>query len=367
MKKPCTYEGCTSKAFCGSGCCSRHGGGRRCQHDECDKGALGKTDFCVSHGGGRRCQHDGCDKGARGTTNFCRSHGGGHRCQYDGCTKSALTLTKFCCSHGGGRRCQHDGCDKGAQGNSNFCISHGGGRRCQYEKCNKSAAGPTDFCASHGGGRRCEHDGCDKSAQGTTYFCASHGGGYRCTSCALWSVHRKGNLCLVCRTGIGRIKQFEVETIEFLKTQPDLALFTSHDQSIPCCKGGRKFRPDILYSLSDRFVVLEIDEHEHKHQCTIAEFDRLHEIRDQLQTHGASKYMVVVRYNPNEAYRSVHDKHTRLAHELRDAFTTGDVVNAESGILRRYVGYTGQQKRKADGEYHERFDAELRLFKKNVM
>ena len=162
-------------------------------------------------------------------------------------------------------------------------------------------------------------------------------------------------------------KQFEVETIEFLKTQTDLTLFTSHDKSIPCCKSRIKFRPDILYSLMDRYVILEIDEHEHKHECAVAEVDRLHELRDQLQTHGANKYMVVVRYNPNEAHRSKIDKQKRLAHELRDAFTTGDVVHADSGILQRYVGYTGQQKRKADGEYHERLDAELRLLKKNVV
>ena len=179
-------------------------------------------------------------------------------------------------------------------------------------------------------------------------------------------VPRKGFECYGCRKGKSRIKQFEMETMEYLKTQEDLAEWTLYDQSIPCREGDqRAFRPDVLWVLEDRYVILEIDEAEHKLNCTVAEEDRLFELRDELQNHGADKYLVVVRYNPNEAYKKLEQKHVALSENIREAFVTKDVVNAASGILKLYVGYTGQRKRTFDSEYTERLKAELKILKRS--
>jgi len=78
----------------------------------------------------------------------------------------------------------------------------------------------------------------------------------------------------------------------------------------------------------------------------VAEFDRLQEIRDELDEHESGKYCVVVRFNPNQPHREVDEMHAELERMLREAFVTGDVVNAETGVLTIYLGYS----RKRQGE-----------------
>ena len=114
------------------------------------------------------------------------------------------------------------------------------------------------------------------------------------------------------------------------------------------------------------YVILEIDEHEHRHYCSVAEEDRLHELRDELQHHGVDKYLVVLRYNPNEPYQTLATKQARLADTLRDAFETAEVRQAPSGILKLFVGYTGKRRRELDREYAERTTDELRELKRQA-
>ena len=113
-------------------------------------------------------------------------------------------------------------------------------------------------------------------------------------------------------------------------------------------------------------VILEIDEQEHRLYCTVAEEDRLHELRDELQAHGADKFLIVVRYNPNEAYQTLATKKSRLADALRDAFLTRDVEQAPSGILKLFVGYSGKRQRELSKEYAERTRDELRELRQRV-
>jgi len=149
--KLCRRQNCNKLAHDASGCCKRHGIGRRCRSPECVKSARGKTGFCVSHGGGKRCTFPECSKSAAGSTPFCIAHGGGKRCKAQECTKSALGKTNFCFAHGGGRKCMHEKCTKASRGSTKFCVQHGGGRRCQADGCRKGAQGATHFCVKHGG------------------------------------------------------------------------------------------------------------------------------------------------------------------------------------------------------------------------
>jgi hypothetical protein len=148
--------------------------------------------------------------------------------------------------------------------------------------------------------------------------------------------------------------------MDFLQSCADLSNFTLYDSIIPCTTGGRRFRPDVLYVINDRWVILEIDEHEHKYANPVCEYDRLNELRDELQQHDTNKYMVVVRYNPNEAYNSLHDKHIELAQELRDAFTTRSVMNAERGMELRYIGYSNKRLKILDDDVLERYGSEFK-------
>ena len=155
--------------------------------------------------------------------------------------------------------------------------------------------------------------------------------------------------------------------MDYLKSQQDLCNWTLYDTALPCRDGQqRAFRPDVLWVLDDRYVILEIDEQEHRLYCTVAEEDRLHELRDELQGHGADKFLIVIRYNPNEAYQTLATKKSRLADALRDAFLTRDVEQAPSGILKLFVGYSGKRQRELSKEYADRTRDELRELRQRV-
>ena len=376
---PCTYEGCTKKCTSTIKFCVDHSGKKQlCSFDGCKKSCNKYTKRCGAHGpkcnvagcnsavythlgtcqkhANVTCSFDGCISIARGANKTCRKHNPDYKCISFGCTSTSIGKTKLCKRHLGGLRCSFGGCQSSATDKRLLCGKHGGHRKCTVSTCSSRARSKSEFCTKHGA-NTCNTIGCTTGAQGSSGYCIKCGGGdARCISCSLWSVRRKGDMCYVCRKGIGRTKKFECETLDFLNSKEDLCLYSQHDQRIPCCIGA-KIRPDIIYILPDRWVILEIDEHEHKnYNCVVAEVDRLHELRDQLNVHKADMYMVVIRYNPNEPYRSLNDKHAILYKTITDAFTTNNVINAECGILKIYLGYTGQQKRKLDSQYNAEYD-----------
>jgi hypothetical protein len=156
------------------------------------------------------------------------------------------------------------------------------------------------------------------------------------------------------------MQMFENETMQFLKSHENLNMYSQYDAIIPCCN-GHKYRPDILYVLDDRWIIVEIDEHQHKTYCAVGEFQRLHELRDQLDTHKGGMYMIVIRYNPNQENK---EKLQKLGDAIRDAFTTTKVCMATSGIHIEYVGYNINQKRKMETEYYEAYDENIKHFKR---
>lgn len=212
----------------------------------------------------------------------------------EGCIRGAADTNDLCKTHGGGKRCAFDGCTKSAMGKTSFCIAHGGGTRCTFDGCTKSAKGETSLCIAHGGGTRCTFDGCTKTAQGKTSFCAAHGGGIRCAGCALWSVRADGMLCHTCRTGTERYKQLEIMVKEYLDQHPRLHMYSYYDQTLPCASNRRK--PDFVWLIDDRVVILEVDENAHRYyekSCEIARITELHE-------QGQGKPLFLVRFNPKK-------------------------------------------------------------------
>ena len=147
--------------------------------------------------------------------------------------------------------------------------------------------------------------------------------------------------------------------MDFLQSCDDLSNVTLYDSIIPCTN-GRHFRPDVLYALDDRWVILEIDENEHKFNSPVCEYDRLNELRDQLQQHDSDKYMIIVRYNPNEPYKSLRDKHVALSRELREAFTTSSMVHDERGLTLRYIGYSKKRLRDIEDDVLDRYYSEFK-------
>lgn len=259
----------------------------------------------------------------------CIAHGGGRRCKApQGCTKSAQRSTDYCVAHGGGKRCAYPaGCDKSAQHSTDYCVNHGGGRRCKAPQgCTRSAQQSTDYCVAHGGGRRCAYaGGCDRSAQHTTQYCVTHGGGMRCASCGLFSVKAQGFLCWTCRRGTARQKQYEAMVLDHLAAHPRLHAFTYHDQTLPCSPNQR--RPDLVWVLTDRIVVLEVDEHAHRHYNPQCEIARITELQEQA---GAMP-LFLVRFNPKPS----------LLHDMARAVETclDRTLSTDTLLSVAFVGY----------------------------
>ncbi|OQS02716.1 hypothetical protein THRCLA_21346 [Thraustotheca clavata] len=67
----CRVATCTSYARNG-GCCTRHGGGRKCLMDNCSTPSQ-TGGLCRLHGGGTRCKIEGCTKFAR-VRGLCSIH-----------------------------------------------------------------------------------------------------------------------------------------------------------------------------------------------------------------------------------------------------------------------------------------------------
>ena len=266
---------------------------RCCQAPGCVKKDQGGG-RCIAHGGGKRCQTEGCSKSAQGDTSYCIVHGGGKRCQTEGCSKSAIGATNYCKAHGGGKRCLTEGCSKSAVDATNYCKAHGGGKRCLIQGCSKSArgVGVTGYCIAHGGGKRCQTEECSKSAQGVADYCVAHGGGTRCALCNQFWVRYQGFHCYGCRKGTQRVKQLECMVKDYLDEDQNLQHYTYYDQTLPCAPNLR--RPDFTYLLSDRIVILEVDEDAHRYYNQECETRRITELMEQV----GGKPLILLRFNP---------------------------------------------------------------------
>jgi hypothetical protein len=84
---------------------------------------------------------------------------------------------------------------------------------------------------------------------------------------------------------------------DFLDWQTDVVGgYTYYDTSLPCSPNQR--RPDFVWVLQDRLVILEVDEHSHRHYNFECEVARITELMEQA---GALP-IFLVRFNPQEKY-----------------------------------------------------------------
>ena len=120
--------------------------------------------------------------------------------------------------------------------------------------------------------------GCEKSAQGPGNLCVAHGGGYKCTVCKLFAVQQKGFKCWTCRKGTEHVKQYEELVSERMIKNDFLRNCSYRDSTMPC--SSNRLRGDFTWILPDRCIILEGDEHCHRHyerDCEITRTLELHE------------------------------------------------------------------------------------------
>jgi len=308
---------------------------KRCAHVGCDRinpifGVVGgKGTFCKKHAlpgmfdvKSKRCAHEGCGTrpsfdvaGGKGT--FCKKHAlpgmrdvASKRCAHEGCTRVNPNFGVV----GGKGTC----CKKHKQPGMIDVVN----KRCKHEGCDSIgpafgvAGGKGEFCKTHATpemadvkNKRCAHDGCDSICPvfdvdgGMGTFCKAHATpgmhdvkSPRCKTCKLFHVKKNGDNCATCRTGSEKAVRIELAIKAELSTHPRLALFSSHDTAHPCATalGADRIRPDFVWELADRVVVLEVDEEEHRLYELTCERARVHKLHELF-----GKPLILLRYNPD--------------------------------------------------------------------
>ena len=176
------------------------------------------------------------------------------------------------------------------------------------------------------GHTKCSHDGCNTRATfgiewKTPTHCFDHCDRHtmdnvidtRCVSC-FTAVARKPHLnghCFRCfieefpqNSLVRNHKTKETSVLEHLTSQFPNIQFRA-DKRIP---GGKsKYRPDILFDVRDRYVVVEIDENQHSEYDGKEEEDRIDSIYEDLNTMGKSEFddfsakpLILIRFNPDK-------------------------------------------------------------------
>ena len=134
--------------------------------------------------------------------------------------------------------------------------------------------------------------------------CRVHGGASLCVECHLTKVSVYGTRCSVCRRAESgnkprRLREMHVKNIlEAAAARNDIPLYTSHDRYVdpsldPIVYG--KHRPDFVFKLRTHWVIVEVDERQHRtmgYQC---------ERRREMNLFNSAKGLPVImlRFNPD--------------------------------------------------------------------
>jgi hypothetical protein len=300
----------------------------KCHHLECSKrphfGMPGqKPIHCLTHKsageinlGSQKCQHLGCKKephfgipGQRST--HCKTHAPEgtinvrrKQCMHAGCTKEPYFgmpghKALHCKSHAtegainlNSKKCQHVGCDKkscyGIPGQKMiYCAEHhkSGTISCPKRKCEICKAP-----AMYGLGNFPTH--CEQHKD-EFHINLVHRSCKTCTVLEIVDTEGNCSRCscyLRCRLFCRKQRQIKL-MLENCTTVPKFQLYDRQIDNGVC---GRE-RPDFIWETPTHMVVLEVDEHQHKHCPHECERVRMINITGAL---GMPTFWI--RYNPDE-------------------------------------------------------------------
>eukprot|EP00729_Bicosta_minor_P032691 gene32691-biopygen5758 len=199
LLKPCSIEGCTTKAQARS-VCRKHGANGKCVQMGCVANARKRGGHCSKHGRRVACAAPNCSTLIVVDKVVCTEHGAYGICTAWECKTNAapgkkglcMTHSKvkptcsasdcsnvviargLCCAHGARGFCITAECDTGAA-KDGLCNKHGAYCFCTFNDCT-TAAQSRGLCARHGGGstKVCDIEGCKTRAKARGR-CARHG------------------------------------------------------------------------------------------------------------------------------------------------------------------------------------------------
>lgn len=305
LTKHCEYEGCTilNPAFNILG-----GKGRFC--------ATHKTDGMIDVRS-KRCEYDGCGSvnptfdNLGGKGRFCTSHKAANmidvknkRCEYEGCSSITPVFDipggkgRFCAKHKTSdmldvknKRCEYETCETGASyGKPGLQKSH-----CFQHRQIGMIRRPNATCrdckepAIYGINRVPRHCEAHKTSDDENLVERP------CASCGLPYILDKDNKCENCNPDVFATARLAKQNglMNFLDAQ-DL----KGDSTDKIVEGGvcGKERPDRIYDLGDKILVLECDEHQHQERACTCEQTRMVNIG---QSFGGTP-VYFIRWNPDD-------------------------------------------------------------------
>ncbi len=127
----------------------------------------------------------------------------------------------------------------------------------------------------------------------------------KCLSCNLYNVRREPFLCSYCNPNNKSFKTQEMNIVNYLK---DNNINFIHNKSVGFACGN--YRPDILIDCNTHFIVIEIDEDQHKQYEQSCEFIRMNNIYLSL-----GLPTIFIRFNPDNFY--INNKRSRIGLDNR--------------------------------------------------
>ena len=303
----------------------------RCLHPNCNIFAscgpegTRKLLYCGPHGKEKgmndvknsRCQHPECEKlanwGPEGTKEkrYCAQHGRDKgmvdvhrkRCDYPGC----MTHPSFAFEGNHAKYCKIHAEEGMENVVSKRCVEEG----CESISSYGLEGGPATYCGQHAlpgmkdvAHKKCIIEGCETQPtfgfnEGPATHCGPHAlpgmenvNAKKCVSCGLFIVTRAPHLCSYCTPNTSKrqkTREMTVKTLLEAATDLDNPI---HDKPI----GGEcgKYRPDFLYDAATHFVVVEVDEDQHRSYDPECERVRMINIISAL-----GMRCIFVRYNPD--------------------------------------------------------------------
>jgi len=344
---------------------------RRCEHEGCDKvnpvfntpgSSIGL--YCASHKldgmvnvKDRRCEHEGCEKRPHFNTPgssiglYCADHKldgmvnvKSKRCEYEGCDKitpsfntPGSSIGLYCSIHKldgmvdvKSKRCVHEGCETrpifGFPGiSASRCKQHIEDgmiaypkTKCSYEKCKSPAL--------FGVGRP---ERCEEHKEPFHLNLVER----RCVSCGLLYILNKKSFCGICdpdefnKTRLAKQNQ--------IKNMLDVNgyKYESCDRMIEhgICFS---YRPDFVFDCGTHFVVLEVDEGQHRGYDSKCEDIRMINIYQSLGL--TTKF---IRYNPDAYKIGKNKKEPSFHHKTKTLKKTLDCAFGETPVAPISVKY----------------------------
>ncbi len=346
---------------------------KRCCHPGCDTQPSydregGKGRFCKAHAEpemvnvvSKRCCHPGCDTQPfygkeRGKGRFCKAH-----------AELGMVDVKS-------KRCCHPGCDtipgydkEGGKGR--FCKAHAEhgmldvkSKRCCHPGCYTQAwyglpGHKPSVCAQHRQpgmlrkpNAKCKHPNCKESAMYGKYLeprrCESHKLAddqnlveQECVSCHLPMVLNAEHLCEFCKPEAFERAALAKQRRVMAYLDANNLTGTSTDRIVDGGVCGKE-RPDRMYELPDRVIIVEVDENQHRDRTCECEQTRMVNVSQSFG--GLPTFWI--RFNPDEykparavsQQKTVEDRLKTLVKTLQHTLANTEKPHAFVQVLHLY-------------------------------